>query len=231
MPLPRLSLQPWGSSPPAADAFEGAAPVLWLSGDEPSEADAWLEGLRGGLEAAGRLWLARPRFVPTPEQPPGNPWAWRPHEASPVRWDAAGCDRLEDLPGRPDRFDGLVLASALTARDDFSARALLIQITPLLAADAPFLAVERNGRSLGAVVRSFRGDGPTVRSVEELRRLLEVSGLGLEGAFAVPDRGGSVGRRLARRVSSDNGARWVAIRGRRALREGKLPPGRARWTP
>jgi len=203
--------------------------VLWLAGDDAEEAHGWLAGLRAELAAAERLFLASPRFLPTPKEPPGNPWAWRPHDASPLRWDDAGCERLEELPGRPERFGGLVLAGALTARDDFSVRALLIQIAPVLAEDAPFLAVERNGRYVGAVVRSLRGTG-TVRSVEELRRLLEVSGLGLEGAFALPGDGGAA-RGLLRRASSDAGARWMAIRGRRALREGKLPTGRARWTP
>ncbi len=226
MPLPRLHLDPWPGGDPSVEIFVGDAPVLWLGGDGADEAEAWLAPLRRELEGERRLFAAAPRFLATPTEPPGNPWAWRPHEASPLRWDDEGCDRLEDLPGRPERFGGLVLAGALTLRDDFSVRALLIQIAPLLAEDAPFLAVERNGRYVGAVMRSFRAE-TTVRSVEELRRLLEVSGLGLEGAFGVPGSG----RGLLRRASADAGARWLAIRGRRALREGKLPTGRARWTP
>jgi hypothetical protein len=199
--------------------------VLWIG--RPDAPD-WLDPLHASLTAEGRLWAVEPRFVATSTEPPGNPWAWRPHEASPVRWDDAGCDRLEDLPGRPERFDGFVSAGALNCLGDHAARALLIQISPLLSTDAPFLAVELNGRYLGAVVRSFKGEG-TVRSVEELRRLLEVSGFGLEGAFGVPGAQGA--RSLLGRASVDAGAQWMAIRGRRALREGKLPSGRARWTP
>jgi hypothetical protein len=206
--------------------------VIWIKGDDSDAAEGWLAGLRGSLQSAGRLWVAEPRFIAAPTEPPGNPWAWRPHDQSPLRWDAAGCERLDELPGRPERFGGLVLAGALTPRNDFTVRALLIQIVPLLEEDAPFIAVERNGRYAGAVVRSLRGtDGPTVRSVEELRRLLEVSGLGLEAVFAMPERGGGVARRLVRRASSEAGARWMVVCGRRALREGKLPTGRARWAP
>ena len=229
MPLPRLALAPWPGPAPAADSFLSDGPVLWLVGAGAAPAEDWLADLRRELDLAGRLWTAAPRFVASDFQPPGNPWAWRPHEQSPIRWDAAGCDRLEHLPGRPRRFGGFVSAGALTSLDDHALRALLIQVAPLLETEGPFVAVERNGRYLGAVVRALRGEGQ-VRSAEELRRLLEVGGLGLEGVYGVPETAGAA-RGLLRRASPDSGSRWMAIRGRRALREGKLPTGRARWKP
>ncbi len=164
------------------------------------------------------------RTVPVAGPPPGrSPWAHRQDKQEPLRWgEGDGDEGAADLAALvEDRapLDGLVLVGACVGRTDQQLRTLLRQLVPLLRSQAPWLLVEPNGRALHRIVRSLRaadglrGEGRgTVRSIEELRRLLETGGLALAGAWAMPPR-----RRrdaLAGRVfGQDLAADWMVARG------------------
>jgi len=217
MPLPRLHLEPWTGAPPSARELPGTGAVLWLGRtDHPFTAGLF-------AELGDRAWSPRLRPVAVAGPPPGrNPWAHRQDRQQPLRWGPG--DGLEGAPvldaGDRGGLDGLVLVGICAGLTDQQLRALLRQITPLLRSEAPWLLVEPNGRSLKRIARSLRtpdaerGEGnTTVRSVEELRRLLETNGLGLEGAWAAP---GSRRQRLARAVlGADVTADQLVVRGRR----------------
>ncbi len=161
--------------------------------------------------------------VPGPPKT-GNPFSFRPDRQAPLRWGDPALDRrtLGELPGAPERFGGLVLVDVIGALASQPARTLLAQLAERLEVGAPWLLLDRNGRYLPEVARHLRraederGEGRgTVRTAEELRRLLEPVGLGLEAAHALST--GGRGRRLLRRaVGGDGGAPWLVLRGRRA---------------
>ncbi len=224
MPLPRLPLRPWTGGALDARDLPGEGTVLWLEGASTEDVAPFVASLRSGLGA--RVWTPPVRTVPLPGPPPGrNPWAHRQDRQAPLRWGAGdgdeGSAELGTLLADRGELDGLVLVGACAGRTDQQLRTLLRQVVALLKSEAPWILVEPNGRALHRIVRSFRatdaerGEGKaTVRSIEELRRLLETGGLGLAGAWAVPPR-----RRreaLAQRVlGRDHAADWMLARGRR----------------
>lgn len=214
-----MKLIPWTGGPPEDAGFVGDGPVLWLG---PSGRAGWLEGLRTAL--GDRVWAPAMSVVSVPRlEVDRNPWAFRPDDHPPLRWGdpAADVRTLADVAGRPDHLGGVVLDGALDGLGAQAARALLSQVAELLPSGAGWLLVERNGRFLPEVVRnvrrpdSERGEGrSTVRTAEEIRRLVEVAGLGIVDAWGVPPEGRR--GRLAVAVAGDVGAAWVMLRGRRA---------------
>lgn len=222
MPLPRLPLQPWTEGAPTAPPGDGA--VLWLEPRPPPPAVAsFVAPLRDAL--GPRRWSPQLRTVPLAGPPPGrNPWAHRQDRQQPLRWGPGdgdeGAVELADVVEERAPLDGLVLVGACVGRTDQELRTLLRQVVPLLRPEAPWLAIEPNGRALQQIARNLatadteRGEGRgTVRSVEELRRLLETGGLGLAGAWALP--AGRRRDRLARSLlGADATAEWMIVRGR-----------------
>ncbi len=214
MSLPRLPLA--ASNAPLPDAGWFAAPgrVLWLG-----EAAA-LGPLRDGLGA--RLWSAPVIPVDVPGPPPGtNPFSHRPDRHAPLRWGRPGDDlRTLDEAGAPARFDGVVFADVLGALPAQAARTLLTQVAARLVPGARWLLLDRNGRYVPEVLRHLRrpdaqrGEGRgTVRSVEELRRLLEPAGFGIAQArsFALRRRD----RALQRAFGADAASKWLVVTGER----------------
>lgn len=197
-----------------AGRFPGAGPVAWL-GEAPG-----LRTLRRALES--RLWTATPVPVPVPGPPAGtNPFSHRPDRHAALRWGDPAADlRTLDEFGAPAQFDGLVLADTLGALPSQAARTLLTQLAGRLPAGAPWLLVDRNGRFAPEVLanlrrpESERGEGRgTVRTVEELRRLLEPAGFGIEGARGLS--GGRRARLLQRTLGPDATSMWLVVEGRR----------------
>lgn len=224
MPLPRLPLRRWSGGPLAAGDLPGSGAVLWLDGPDSEEVAPFVAPLRRALGA--RVWSPAVRTVPLAGPSPGrSPWAHRQDRQAPLRWGAGDGDEgaidIETLLGERGPLDGLVLVAACAGRTDQQLRTLLRQVVALLRSEAPWILVEPNGRAWFRIVRSLRasegqrGEGRgTVRSIEELRRLLETGGLGLEGAWAVPPRrrrDAVVGRLLGQDVA----AGWMLARGAR----------------
>lgn len=224
MPMPRLPLRSWTGGSLSAHDLPGDGSVLWLDGPDSERVAPFVGPLRRAL--GPRLWSPAVRTVPLPGPPPGrNPWAHRQDRQAPLRWgDGDGDEGSTELaPLRLERgeLDGLVLVGACVGRTDQEVRTLLRQVVALLRSEAPWILVEPNGRALHRIARSFRatdsqrGEGRgTVRSIEELRRLLETGGLGLAGAWAVPPRR----RRDAfvhRLLGRDSAADWMFARGTR----------------
>ena len=103
------------------------------------------------------------------------------------------------------------------------ARNALRQASDRLPSDAPFVLVERNGSYLPHVLRSLQSGhgkqkegGGLWRSAQELRRHLELSGLGLEEVrgLAQGARLGPLGGMVARRLPGP-GAPWLVVVGRK----------------
>jgi len=190
--------------------------VLWLG-----PTTGWAAPLAAAL-GDRRLTLTA-TAVATPGPEPGrNPWAHRPDRHAALRWGALADDRrtLDEVPDLPAQFAGLVFVDVLGALPSASLRALLSQSAARLPAGAPWLVVDRNGRYLRAVLANLRADEAgrgeargTWRTAEELRRFLEVEGLGIESAEALASGRG----RLAGRVlGAGSTAARLVLRGRKA---------------
>ena len=191
----RLPLRAWKGPAPDTSHFSSSGAVLWLSGGGPSP---WLQCLREALDDEGRLWAPAFRQQDIPKASGAkNPWTFKPDDYSPLRWlegNAAetgplSVRELSELGTRPASLSGLVLDSVLSGLGAQATRVMLAQATELLPPGAEWLLVDANGGSLGETLRQLqrgperRGEGrETVRSAQELRRLLEVSGLGISMA-------------------------------------------------
>lgn len=215
----RLDLKPWKGAPPSAERFAGELPVLWLG--DPG-CGAWLQPLREELVRRGRLWAPALTSVAVPgADSVANPWAFRPDTHAPLRWGEPGRDirDISGAPGAPEALAGVVFDGVLGGLSSQPARTLLAQVSGLLPDDAAWLALDRNGRYLGQVVRSLRqsdderGEGRgTSRSAQEFRRLLEVAGLGISGAWGLKQGSGG---RLRAAVPGDAGWPLLMLEGRR----------------
>jgi hypothetical protein len=209
--LPSLPLQSW-SAPRGFGGVERAGSVLWI-GETPGPLPALRELL------GDRVVDAPFRVVGTMPAPPGrNPWAYT--AATPVRWGDALALEL------PRPVDGLVLAGALAGLSDRAARDVLREAASALPEGRPWLLVEADGGSLWGALRSMRGRrgaGELPRAGHELRRLVEVAGLGIREAFRV-----SAGPRLRRAAAvlrgGDPDLPWLMLRGERLA--GPPGPGR-----
>jgi len=227
MARPALPLSSWRGPPPDAGYFGNEGVVLWL-GPGP-ESSPWLGALKQALRAADRLWEPACSIVAVSDPLPGrSPWAWRPDRELPTRWSgeerepSAGTleHRLKDLPGCPESLAGVVLDGMLEPLGSQAARVVCEQTAAVLAEDCPYLLLEPNGGSLRQVLGGFRRDGGPVgarpgnaRTAEELRRLLELAGLGISRVCVLPSRGlmGRVGSKVLRRAASP----WLIVEGRR----------------
>jgi len=222
MTSPKLTLPLWSGAAPNLEAFPGDGPVLWVGSGACS---GWLDGLRGELDQAGRLFAPALTAVQVPRaRLDSRPWAFRPDDHASLRWGdpAADVREIARVPGCPESFGGLVLEHSLGSLASHPARALMSQAAERLAPDSPWLLVDRNGRYLPQVVRSLRqpeserGEGRgTWRTAEELRRLVEVVGLGITGSFSLPEVG-KRGRLARLALGGTGGAAWLALLGRRA---------------
>jgi len=199
--------------------------VLWL---RSAGTRGWLEPLREELERLGRLWEPRFSVRPVPRADArGNPWAHRPDRNVPLRWGAVEQDvrDLGDIDGRPLEFAGLVIDGVLNGLGNQASRVLLSQAAALLPEDTPWLLCEPNGGGLMEVIRNLgraearRGEGQgTVRTVGELRRLLESAGLGITDAWGL---GGGDGRARRIRLPGDAGWARLFLEGRRVVAVGE----------
>ena len=216
MPLPRLPLETSSEPLPRAAWFAGQGPVLWLGDLEP------LAALRAELSAAGRIWTHAVSAVPVPGPPPNtNPFSHRPDRHAPLRWGPPRDDRRTlDEAGAPPSFDGAVLADTLGGLAAQAARTLLAQVAERLPSGARWLLLDRNGRYLPEVLRNLRrpaeqrGEGRgTVRTVEELRRLLEPAGFGIAQARSLSPRRRD--RALQGALGADVCSRWLLVTGER----------------
>lgn len=221
-----LSLASWQGPAPGEGVFPGGDPVLWLA---QGSGASWLAPLKAGLEAAGRLWEPQVRMVAVSDPLPGrSPWAWRPDRELPTRWsegDPVDQDgllehRLADLSGRPATLAGAVLDRVLGPLGSQPARVLCEQTAEVLVEDRPYLLLEANGASMGHVLRGLRGgkrkqgSGPgLVRTVGELRRILELAGLGISRASVLPASG--LGGRLAAGALGSAASPWLVVEGRK----------------
>jgi hypothetical protein len=146
-------------------------------------------------------------------------FTFKPDAHPPLRWGRVEADvrTLARVVDRPKSELGAVVFDGIFAGlGQQGARTLLTQVAELLPVDGRWLLVERNGRYLPEVVRhlrradSERKEGAAmVRTAEELRRLLEVAGFGIEAALGLP------GGRLRARLLGDGGHASVYLRGRR----------------
>ncbi len=216
MSLPRLPLESSADPLPTAAWLPGRGPVLWLGEPGP------LSALHRDLQAAGRIWTAEVSAVPVPGPPPGtNPFSHRPDRHAALRWGPPSQDRrsLQEV-GAPACFDGLVLVDCLGPLPAQAARTLLVQAAAHLPVGAPWMLLDRNGRYGPEVLRNLRrpdeerGEGKgTVRTVEELRRLLEPAGFGVARARALAPRRRD--RLLQRALGADVASEWLLVRGER----------------
>jgi len=221
----RLQLRTRLAPCPTAGEFPQPGSVLWL---RLSGTEGWLDPLRMALEAEGRLWTPRFQIRPVGAATDrGNPWAHRPDDYAPLRWGHLEDDTrtLREAPGRPDDLVGLVIDGILEGLGSQPARTLLRQAAGLLPEDAPWLLCERNGASVFEVVRNLRrdegqrGEGRgTVRTAQELRRLLESAGLGVGQAWGLAPSGGA---RLRGRVPGGAGWPRLFLEGRRVVPVGE----------
>ena len=216
----RLRIEPWRGPPPDAARF-AEGPVLHLGGGGN---DDWLAPLRADLEAAGRLFSPALSTLAGPgPDPDRNPWAFRPDDFAPLRWGDPAEDvrELGALSGSPETLHGVVVDSVLQGLAAQPARMLLKQVGERLVCGAPWILLERNGASLPEVARSLRrspgerGEGrSTLRSASELRRLVEVVGLGIEAVHGLGPPG--IAGRVLRRAGAGAAAPWLLFVGRRA---------------
>jgi len=221
----RLPLSSWAGPCPADSYFSVEGSVLWLT---KSDGPTWLSPLRDGLGAAGRLWAPAVTAQPVPGPASrSNPWAFRPDDYAPLRWGVPEEDirDISQLPRQPQAVAGLVVDGLLGGLSSQPARTLLKQVALLLPRDAPWLLFDRNGGSAVEIARNFRrsdeerGEGKsTARSAQELRRLLEVAGLGVTAAWGVATRPGRRFRSLV-----PGGAAWpfLFIEGRGVRTQGE----------
>jgi hypothetical protein len=196
--------------------------VLWIG---RGAAHPWLAPLRATLREAGRIWAPELQVLSVPTAASArNPWTFKPDQRAPLRWSMGGveCTDLAELRPADASADGLVLDGVLAGLGAQAARTMLQQCAALLAPDAPWLLLEPNGRFLPAVVANLRrpeaerGEGRgTLRAVEELRRLLEPAGLGLERACALPAGRGRLARAARGLLGRDLAAPWLVVLGRR----------------
>jgi len=151
----------------------------------------------------------------------GNPWSHRPDDYAPLRWGLPEEDirELAGVADRPSSLAGVVVDGLLDGLGSQETRTLLGQVAGVLGADRPWLLCERNGASVREVVRNLRrsdaerGEGrETVRTSQELRRFLEVAGLGVSGAWGVSSERG---RSLRRLVPGGGGWPLLVLEGRR----------------
>ncbi len=222
MTSPKLTLPLWSGAAPGLDGFPGDDPVLWVGAGARA---GWLDGLRGELQRAGRLFAPALTDVQVPRaRLDTRPWAFRPDDHASLRWGDPGADvrEISRVPGCPEAFGGLVLEDFLGSLASHPARALMSQAVERLAPGSPWLLVDRNGRYLPQVVRSLRqpdserGEGKgTWRTAEELRRLVEVVGLGITGSFSLSEVG-KRGRLARLALGGTGGAAWLVLVGRRA---------------
>lgn len=199
-----------GAVAPWTAAFAGAAPVLWLGMGAPP---GWDGGLGRRLAEEQRRWSPTMQAVPVPgPSSVANPWAFRADRQAALRWGELAADlRTLDELGGPPVLGGLVLEDVLSRLGSAGRRALLTQAAARMPPGTPFAVVERNGRSARHVARRLRGgEAEPALAAEELRRPLEVVGLGIEQAGALPSG------RLRALLGPDLGARWWLITGRRA---------------
>jgi hypothetical protein len=220
-----LALRARVSPCPKHGQFEGEGAVLWLR--RPGTC-SWLEPLRLELDAVGRLWEPRFEVRPVPRADArGNPWSHRPDLSAPLRWGVVEEDvrDLQEMDGSPQQIAGLVIDGVLQGLGNQASRVLLGQAAALLPEDAPWLLCEPNGAALAEVVRNLRrdetrrGEGRgTVRTVRELRRLLESAGLGITEAWGLPPGDG-----LMRRLRLPGSAGWTRLflEGRRVVAVGE----------
>ena len=210
---------------PTLGQFRGDGAVLWLR--SPGTC-SWLEPLRLQLDAAGRLWEPGFEVRPVPRAGArGNPWSHRPDRNAPLRWGLLEQDvrELAEVDGRPQQLAGLVIDGVLQGLGNQESRALLGQAARLLLEDAPWLLCEPNGGGLAEVVRNLRrddnrrGEGRgTVRTVRELRRLLESAGLGITEAWGL---GSGDGRARRLRLPGSVGWSRLFLEGRRVVAVGE----------
>ena len=217
----QLDLVPWKGESPRSDRFPAAGKVLFVSasGDGP-----WLAPLRASLEGEGRLWAPELTTVAVPgADSVANPWAFRPDLHAPLRWGDPARDirGLGDLADAPSEVSGVVFDRILGSLDGQCARTLLAQVAELMTPEAPWLALDRNGRYLGQVIRSLRqsdeerGEGKgTWLSAQEYRRLLEVAGFGISAAWGLTESTG-MGKRLRASMPGATGWPWLVLEGRR----------------
>jgi len=210
MPLPRLKLEPWTSRPPGPDSLRTDASVLWLGGGP------WLRPLRD--ELGPRAWAPELSLVPVPGPGVRDAFTFKPDAHPPLRWGRAEADvrTLARIQGRPEALGAVVFDEIFAGLGQQGARTLLTQVAEVVPEGAVWLLVERNGRYLPEVWRHLRRSDADrressgmVRSAEELRRLLEVAGCGIEQAFGIP------GGRLRARLPSEGGHARLLLRGRR----------------
>jgi hypothetical protein len=215
MSLPRLPLSP-PAPPPTAAYFRGTSPILWVGAPD------LLSALHRDLGLQDRIWTLPVSPVAVPGPPPGtNPFSHRPDRQAPLRWGTPSDDvRTLGEAGAPDLFGGAVFAGALGPLGGQAARTLLTQAAEHLPSGAPWLVIDRNGRYAPEVVRNLRrpdserGEGKgTVRTVEELRRLLEPAGFGISSAHALGGRRRD--RLLQRAFGSDAASMWFVLTGER----------------
>jgi hypothetical protein len=214
-----LPLRPWVGAKPSGEYFSTEAPVLWLGG---ANVPNWLQDLQRELTQAGRLWcpaLSTHRVPGAGSQ--GNPWAFRPDDYAPLRWGPPEEDirDLMDVRDRPESISGLVLDGLLDGLGGQETRTLLTQAAALMGSGTPWLLLARNGGSVGEVAKNLRradtdrGEGKeTVRSAQEIRRFVEVAGLGVSAAWGL-----SSGRRRSLRRLLPGGSGWplLLLEGRR----------------
>lgn len=195
--------------------------MLWLRSPGTR---SWLEPLRVDLEAVDRLWEPRFEVHPVPRADArGNPWAHRPDRSAPLRWGEVEQDvrELSEMDGRPPEIAGLVIDGVLQGLGNQASRVLLGQAAALLPEDAPWLLCEPNGAALVEVVRNLRRDDTgrgegrgTVRTVRELRRLIESAGLGITEAWGLTP---TDGRALRLRLPGNAGWPRLFLEGRRVV--------------
>lgn len=210
MPLPRLKLKRWTSGPPGPDSLRTDDDVLWLGGG------AFLRPLRDAL--GSRAWAPELSVVKVPGPTTRDAFTFKPDAHPPLRWGRVQADvrSLARVADKPPTLGAVVFDTIFAGLGQQGARTLLTQVAEVVPEGGCWLLLERNGRYLPEIVRHFRRDDAerseaagTVRSGEELRRLLEVAGFGIEDAWGIP------GGRLRARLPSDGGHAWVLLRGRR----------------
>ncbi|MCP4870308.1 MAG: hypothetical protein GY898_16515 [Proteobacteria bacterium] len=210
MPLPRLKLKRWTGGPPEAKSLGPDEPVLWLGGGD------FLRPLRTTL--GERAWSPELTAVTVPGPTPRSTFTFNPDAHPPLRWGRVEADvrTLVRVSGKPDALGAVVFDEVFGGLGQQAARTLLSQVAEVVLEGGRWLLLEPNGRYLPEVIRHLRRDDSqrseargTVRSGEELRRLLEVAGFGIEEAWGIP------GGRLRARLPSEGGHAWILLRGRR----------------
>ncbi|HCP48498.1 MAG TPA: hypothetical protein DIU15_20845 [Deltaproteobacteria bacterium] len=226
MTRPELPLAVWCGPCPEADYFGGTGPVLWLSSGPGA---SWLSPLKESLQEQRRLWQPKCSIVAVSDPLPGrSPWAWRPDQELPTRWSGDDSEaareglehRLGDVRGCPTRLVGAVLDGVLESLGSHAARVVCEQAAEVLPEDCPYLLLEPNGGSLRQILGGYRSRAGSVgarqgnvRTATELRRTLELAGLGISAVSLLPSEGrlGRIGQRLVGSAASPQ----LVVQGRR----------------